>query len=123
MSELPTKIFTSPFGHVDYCIVTTKEAHDKFVSIYDIDGAVYLSNDSTAYVQTFERGNRALCIVQADESLIKDKVEFYCLIAHEAVHVWQEIRERMSECNPSIEFEAYSIQKILMDLLREVVDD
>jgi len=32
------------------------------------------------------------------------------------VHVWQRIRQRMGEREPSIEFEAYSIQRIAQDL-------
>lgn len=41
------------------------------------------------------------------------------------VHIWQEVRTMMNEKEPSIEFEAYSIQKIAQDLmyLLECEDD
>jgi len=39
------------------------------------------------------------------------------LLVHEAVHVWQEICEELNEQNPSIEFEAYSIQTIAQRLI------
>lgn len=44
-------------------------------------------------------------------------IETYALLVHEAVHIWQEICEKMYERNPSIEFEAYSIQAISQDLM------
>lgn len=34
------------------------------------------------------------------------------LLAHEAVHIWQEIKIKLGEHSPSPEFEAYSIQTI-----------
>lgn len=39
------------------------------------------------------------------------------LIFHEAVHVWQRVREEMGETSPSTEFEAYAIQHIGLQLL------
>lgn len=45
--------------------------------------------------------------------------QIYALLVHEAVHIWQEIREIMGEKDPSKEFEAYSIQQISQQLLYE----
>ena len=45
--------------------------------------------------------------------------ETAALICHEAVHVWQAIRETLGEKEPSSEFEAYSIQNIVQTLLYE----
>jgi hypothetical protein len=41
------------------------------------------------------------------------------LIVHEAVHVWQWACEQMGEREPSVEFEAYAIQRITQNLLGE----
>ena len=38
-------------------------------------------------------------------------------VAHEAVHVWQTIRDMIGEDKPSSEFEAYSVQAIFLELL------
>lgn len=38
------------------------------------------------------------------------------LLCHEAVHVWQTIRTVMGEDDPSIEFEAYSVQAVFVQL-------
>lgn len=45
-------------------------------------------------------------------------IQIYSLLVHEAIHIWQAIRERMDESNPSSEFEAYSIQTISQNLMQ-----
>lgn len=76
---------------------------------------------SHATVHFFE--NREDCSVAA-VVCIRDMdkysyAEVASLICHEAVHVWQAIRETLGEKNPSSEFEAYSIQNITQTLLYE----
>ena len=39
------------------------------------------------------------------------------LFAHEAVHVWQAIRENIDEQSPSHEMEAYAVQAIAQELM------
>lgn len=46
-----------------------------------------------------------------------DKVAIAALVAHEAVHVWQHVKEAMGETEPSREFEAYAVQHIFLQLL------
>ena len=47
----------------------------------------------------------------------KESIEhIYAALAHEAVHIWQKIRENIGENFPSFEFEAYSIQNICREL-------
>lgn len=38
------------------------------------------------------------------------------LLIHEAVHVWQDLREAIGEEKPSSEFEAYTVQNITAEL-------
>lgn len=49
----------------------------------------------------------------------KDPEAVQALIVHEAVHIWQEIREHYGEKEPSSEFEAYAIQALTLNLLTE----
>ena len=50
----------------------------------------------------------------------KDRIEMDGLLIHEAVHVWQEIKDDLNEHNPSPEFEAYSIQIIAQRLIEKM---
>lgn len=47
----------------------------------------------------------------------RNPVEIYGLLIHEAVHIWQEIRENIGEKEPSAEFEAYSVQWVAQQLI------
>ena len=63
-------------------------------------------------------GSASLSIVTIAPHFIKsnDAVGIYGLIVHEATHVWQHILHSIKEENPSPEFEAYSMQCIVMEL-------
>jgi hypothetical protein len=65
---------------------------------------------------------QTLCIVCVNYDGRRDVVEAAGLLVHEAVHVWQAIREEIGEGDPSSEFEAYSIQNISQRLIGEWVD-
>lgn len=43
--------------------------------------------------------------------------QVYALLVHEAVHIWQRVKELLGEHSPSAEFEAYSIQRISLELI------
>lgn len=45
------------------------------------------------------------------------------LVTHECAHVWQEIRLAMGEESPSMEFEAYTLQGLVQDVLRCMIED
>lgn len=45
------------------------------------------------------------------------RVQIDALLVHEAVHVWQWIKEDIGEDAPSKEFEAYSIQRLAQTLM------
>lgn len=50
------------------------------------------------------------------------RVEIAGVLAHEATHVWQHIREEIGEEKPSSEFEAYSVQAIFQGLYQAWLD-
>ncbi|HAV3704902.1 TPA: hypothetical protein JIE85_003720, partial [Acinetobacter baumannii] len=60
----------------------------------------------------------AYAIVQIGDTADKDQIQVYGLLLHEAVHIWQIVKRRMGEREPSSEFEAYSIQAIAQDLFK-----
>lgn len=49
----------------------------------------------------------------------RDLPQIVALLAHEAMHIWREIREIIGERDPSSEFEAYSVQSIVQHLVSQ----
>lgn len=71
-----------------------------------------------ACVHFFEDGDTGLtAIVCIGDTGKHSMVQVYALLVHEAVHVWQAVRESLGESAPSAEFEAYSIQSIAQELM------
>ncbi len=58
--------------------------------------------------------NDAVVVSINDEGLSVE--EAYCILVHEAVHVWQHYADLIGEDKPSYEFEAYQIQEICKNL-------
>ncbi len=78
----------------------------------------FLSNDHCNATTHFLHNNGKLCaIVCLGDTSNADKLQVYSLLVHEAVHLWQRIRENLGEWEPSKEFEAYSIQRISQELM------
>lgn len=78
----------------------------------------YPQSDARVSFFVKKNGSPHCAIVTVNETIDKhDGLSVAALIAHEATHVWQRCCEVMGEENPSIEFEAYSIQHILGSLL------
>ena len=86
----------------------------------DVERVPYPTADARATSLEAD-GKRLLYIVTVSERLndqiANDPAALCCLMVHEAVHVWQGIREHIGEKSPSIEFEAYSIQAITLNLV------
>lgn len=72
-----------------------------------------------ARMTSFESNGKVTCIVTvADGSEDRHSAtEVIGIIVHEATHIWKEVRKAMGEKDPSIEFEAYSMQAIVQGLL------
>lgn len=103
----------SPFQHVQYTLARNQLHMDLLFE--DMDKAdQFLDMGADAQVSTFSDG--AYAIVQIGDTADKDRIQVYGLLLHEAVHVWQIVKKRMGESEPSVEFEAYSIQAIAQDL-------
>lgn len=79
----------------------------------------FLGKGAGASTHTWGNDEVQTCIVCIDikVSSTKKLEQVHALLTHEAVHVWQFIREQMGESNPSSEFEAYAIQSITQNLL------
>jgi hypothetical protein len=80
---------------------------------FNVDGAGATTH---TFVGADREGYAIVCVpIRKDVT----NAEMAAMIAHEAVHVFQYILKLMGEDNPSVEFEAYSIQMITLQLLSE----
>ena len=115
MSKAKPTLFVSPFGHLRYALALSKK-HMKQLGVSKDE---FLLLNTPAQVEFFNVDNSVLAVVQIGNTKKRTAHEINAIIIHESVHVWQEIREMMYEKEPSSEFEAYSIQKISLDLMSE----
>lgn len=105
--------YISPFEHVKYTLARNQIHMDLlFDDMSDSDE--FLSMGAGAQVDYYDSGK--YCIVQLGEVADRNLLQIHSLLLHEAVHVWQRVKALMGEKEPSIEFEAYSIQRIALDL-------
>lgn len=82
-------------------------------------GLIFSSLRTQTALFTFEQlGDIGICaIVCLGPTKGFSMVQVHSILAHEAVHIWQEIRGHIGEKYPSHEFEAYSIQSITQNLM------
>lgn len=76
------------------------------------------SPHANATLHTFEKGDGILCaIITLGSMKGRSLAQVHAMLVHEAVHLWQAIRENIGEHRPSAEFEAYSVQTISQRLI------
>ena len=82
----------------------------------------WLSEGKNGKVHFFKqsKGHNQCCLVCIGGRKGRKRSEIDGLLVHEAVHVWQHIREDIGDYEPSSEFEAYSIQNIAQRLMEEL---
>lgn len=113
MAYKPT-FFTSPFGHVKYALARN-QAQLNFLA--KSKALSFLSLSKFAQCTYFDDEGTRVCIVEVGNLARFTVAEAHATIVHEAVHVHQQIMQRMQEDSPSCEFEAYSVQQVVVDLL------
>lgn len=105
--------YITPFEHLKYTLARNQLHMDLLFNDMD-DSDEFLSLGCPAQVDYYDGGK--YCIVQLREIQDKSLIAIHGLLLHEAVHIWQRSKLLMGEKEPSIEFEAYSIQRIAQDL-------
>jgi hypothetical protein len=115
---LDTTLIISP---VYYCLCKNKKTFKKalkYLNIKKKDRPDFLKNEwSHATVHYFENDGKTTAIVCIGNCDNRTPSEIIGLLIHEAVHIWQEVKYKLGENNPSKEFEAYSIQCIAQRLI------
>lgn len=105
--------YLSPFQHLKYTLVRNQDQFDLLFDNMD-DTQEFLHLDSGAQVDYYDEGK--YCVVQLGDTGERSLIEIHGLLLHEAVHIWQKIKALMGEKEPSVEFEAYSVQQIAQNL-------
>lgn len=109
------KWFKTPFDHLKYTLVRDLEQCKKIKIDKDLISMPPGANATTNFLADENGGNIEIIVYlpYTDVDLLMQQG----LVIHESVHIWQELKTLMGEKEPSIEFEAYSIQRIAQDLL------
>lgn len=103
-------------------LATTQEHYTAVVRHLKLESHdEWLRNKSVACVHTFENDEALMCVVCLDAKRCEDPINVATALVHESVHVFQQLCERIGESEPSREFEAYSIERISEQLMREYV--
>lgn len=118
MTKYKPRKFKSPFGHVTYTLVRNQEQYD---SIIGHGNRVFMNgeHDCIGMVSYF---NDNLAVVQVGDMPPAQRDKAILTLVHEAVHVYQFIKERMGEASPGDEFEAYSIEQVVANLYAAYIE-
>lgn len=114
---LDRSLFRSPLY---YALCTSQRLYDKELKRMKLGSQPGILNDHSGATTNFMQnvdGKQCAIVCLFNHSY--DYEQIASLLAHEAVHIFQRIRENIGESSPSAEFEAYSIQAITQNLLYE----
>lgn len=112
-------IWLSSFNHVWYGLFTSKQQVRRFCRKHKLDFPGFVGEGAQATTWSLKHRNGDAVALVCMHNLGAVTTEVAGLVVHEAAHVWQFIREEMGEEKPSGEFEAYSLQKIVVRLLMD----
>ena len=100
-----------------YFLATDEKAFKRILKSFSIYDSDYLPTGALACCTIYEE--QGLAVVCLKEDLPLSTEDIYCLLVHEAVHLWQAHCRWLGEDKPGEETEAYAIQKIAGELIKE----
>lgn len=105
-----------------YCLALNEKDFRQILKRLKIDRDIwpgqYVSPNAAATTWTFEsEKNGKACIVGYRHKKHHSTAMVAGLMAHEAVHIWQDTRDSLGEKFPASEQEAYAIQNITTELM------
>lgn len=103
--------------HYGFC--PNEIAWDREMKRLDIKELVPYPAEHDGRCTPFENSNdHNACALVTVRPAAKSALQQVSMLVHEATHVWQFMRAAIGEKEPSIEFEAYSIQNISENLIK-----
>lgn len=100
-----------------YYLATTEKAFKAVLRKHKIYDSSYMPTGALACCTIYEE--QGIAVVCLKEDIWATNEEIYSLLVHEAVHLWQAHCRWLGEDKPGDETEAYAIQKIAGELIKE----
>lgn len=104
------------FLPIEIAFCPSKKAWDRHVARL-VTGEVRQYPDTPGMATTFYGDSWPRSVVTVGNTEGISTAQIIGLLAHEATHVFQQIKQQMRETEPSIEFEAYTIGGITQGLV------
>jgi hypothetical protein len=108
--------------HIGICF--DAKSFDKEMSLHNVKKQDFLASDhASATLHYFEGKNSLICIMCIDKTGLKNHcpIEIAGLCAHEALHVWQQVKIYVGEKEPGAETEAYFLQHTMQFFMDETL--
>ena len=105
-------------------LCTNREEFDLNMATYDMPAREWLDDQAGACVHNLyheDTGPFFIVSIRMQQYEHHDNISTACMLVHEAVHVWQLICQHYGEDAAGMENEAYSIQAISDNLMRQYV--
>lgn len=104
---------------VKFAFVPSKKAWKKTLKEMQVKSEYPKEDATVTHFNVVGSPHKRTCLVTVTDDVSDrcDSVQIIALIVHEATHVWQYILDTIGETKPSSEFEAYSVQAIVQELL------
>ena len=109
-------LIESPFC-IGLCQTEKQYKHELKRLKVNVTNDCWIAEDKDANVSEFTCAGISVFIVSIRVQPKTTNLEIIGLLVHEAVHVWQRIKQSIGEDDPSDEFEAYAIQRIAQNLI------
>lgn len=118
---LSRNLIPSPY-HYALCL-TEQQYHGelKRIGIPERLWDNFVDKDAAAHFLSGD-GGTLLAIVTLNQRKGRSLEQVYGLLVHEAVHIWQAIKDELGEKIPGAEQEAYSVQAIAQSLMESYRD-
>lgn len=121
MAKRPDKVIWLDRGWQPVAIgfVPSKSAWDSEMKRLrsDIEYPAHRMAGGLTHLSRNETTGESLILVCCHPNSERDAMSVIMTLVHEAVHVWQFLREEIGEKNPGIELEAYGIEHIAEGLI------
>lgn len=111
--------FATPLIGIKYVLSLNEKDLKQIREAFDIPENVLILSETQGLAQIIFGENQRLIVVQINDADINCQISLAALIVHEATHVKQFLCDEIGEQSPSAEFEAYTVQEITYNLLRE----